>query len=43
MTDESEIAPAPTIPETRITPNVSGSLPEAEVERFLGTGKKQEA
>lgn len=34
MTDESEIAPAPTIPENRITPNVSGSLPEAEVERI---------
>ena len=34
MTDESEIAPAPVIPEPRITPNVSGSLPEAEVERM---------
>lgn len=34
MTDESKIAPAPTIPENRITPNVSGSLPEAEVERI---------
>jgi FeS assembly SUF system protein len=34
MTDESEIAPAPTIPENRITPNVSGTLPEAEVERI---------
>jgi len=32
--DESKIAPAPTIPENRITPNVSGSLPEAEVERI---------
>ena len=28
--DESKIAPAPTIPEPRITPNVSGELPEAE-------------
>jgi FeS assembly SUF system protein len=34
MTDESEIAPAPTIPEPRITPNVSGGLPDAEVERI---------
>jgi FeS assembly SUF system protein len=34
MTDEPEIAPAPTIPEPRITPTVSGSLPEAEVERI---------
>lgn len=34
MTDEPEIAPAPTIPENRITPNVSGELPEAEVERI---------
>lgn len=34
MTDESEIAPAPTISEPRITPNVSGGLPEAEVERI---------
>ncbi|MGB3338052.1 MAG: SUF system Fe-S cluster assembly protein [Devosia sp.] len=34
MTDEPEIAPAPTIPENRITPNVSGALPEAEVERI---------
>jgi FeS assembly SUF system protein len=34
MTDESKIAPAPTIPENRITPNVSGALPEAEVERI---------
>lgn len=34
MTDEPEIAPAPTIPEARITPNVSGELPEAEVERI---------
>jgi FeS assembly SUF system protein len=34
MTDEPVIAPAPTIPENRITPNVSGSLPEAEVERI---------
>ena len=34
MTDESEIAPAPTIPENRITPNVSGELPDAEVERI---------
>jgi FeS assembly SUF system protein len=34
MTDEPEIAPAPTIPEPRITPNVSGGLPEAEVERI---------
>ncbi|KQX42785.1 FeS assembly SUF system protein [Devosia sp. Root436] len=32
MTDE--IAPAPTIPENRITPNVSGTMPEAEVERI---------
>ncbi len=32
--DESKIAPAPTIPENRITPNVSGTLPEAEVERI---------
>ncbi|UJW86266.1 SUF system Fe-S cluster assembly protein [Devosia sp. SL43] len=32
--DESKIAPAPTIPENRITPNVSGALPEAEVERI---------
>ncbi|KRA42686.1 FeS assembly SUF system protein [Devosia sp. Root635] len=28
------MAPAPVIPENRITPNVSGSLPEAEVERI---------
>ena len=34
MTDESEIAPAPAIPEPRITPNVSGGLPKAEVERI---------
>lgn len=34
MTDEPEIAPAPTIPEPRITPNVSGGLPEADVERI---------
>jgi FeS assembly SUF system protein len=34
MTDEPEIAPAPAIPENRITPNVSGALPEAEVERI---------
>ncbi|HEV7345119.1 MAG TPA: SUF system Fe-S cluster assembly protein [Devosia sp.] len=34
MTEEPEIAPAPTIPENRITPNVSGTLPEAEVERI---------
>jgi len=34
MTDETEIAPAPTIPEPRITPSVSGGLPEAEVERI---------
>ena len=34
MTDEPEIAPAPTIPENRITPNVSGELPDAEVERI---------
>ena len=34
MTDETEIAPAPTIPENRITPSVSGTLPEAEVERI---------
>ena len=34
MTDEPEIAPAPTIPEARITPNVSAALPEAEVERI---------
>jgi FeS assembly SUF system protein len=32
--DESKIAPAPAIPEPRITPNVGGSLPEAEVERI---------
>jgi FeS assembly SUF system protein len=34
MTDEPEIAPAPTIPEPRITPSVGGGLPEAEVERI---------
>ncbi len=34
MSDETEIAPAPAIPENRITPNVSGALPEAEVERI---------
>jgi FeS assembly SUF system protein len=34
MTDEPEIAPAPTIPENRITPTVSGTLPESEVERI---------
>jgi len=34
MTDEPVIAPAPTIPEPRITPNVSGGLPDAEVERI---------
>ena len=32
--DESKIAPAPVIPEPRIVPNVSGGLPEAEVERI---------
>jgi FeS assembly SUF system protein len=32
--DESKIAPAPTIPENRITPSVGGGLPEAEVERI---------
>lgn len=32
--DESKIAPAPAIPEPRITPSVAGSLPEAEVERI---------
>ena len=34
MSEETEIAPAPAIPENRITPNVSGALPEAEVERI---------
>ena len=34
MTDEPEIAPAPTIPENRITTNVTGDLPESEVERI---------
>ena len=34
MSDETEIAPAPVIPENRITPNVSGAVPEAEVERI---------
>ena len=34
MSDETEIAPAPVIPESRITPNVSAALPEAEVERI---------
>ena len=34
MSDEPEIAPAPVVPENRITPNVSGALPEAEVERI---------
>jgi FeS assembly SUF system protein len=34
MTDEPQIAPAPTIPEPRITPSVGGGLPEAEVERI---------
>jgi FeS assembly SUF system protein len=34
MTDEPEIAPAPTIPEPRITPSHTGTLPEAEVERI---------
>jgi FeS assembly SUF system protein len=34
MTDESQIAPAPTIPENRITPSVSGGLPDDEVERI---------
>ena len=34
MSDETEIARAPVIPENRITPNVSGTLPEAEVERI---------
>ena len=33
--DESKIAPAPALPEPpRITPNHSGSLPEADVERI---------
>ncbi len=32
--DESKIAPAPALPEPRITPNVGGGLPEAEVERI---------
>lgn len=32
--DESKIAPAPALPEPRITPSVAGSLPEAEVERI---------
>ena len=34
MSDEPEIAPAPAIPEPRITPNVGGGIPEAEVERI---------
>ena len=34
MTDEPVIAPAPTIPENRITPTVGGGLPESEVERI---------
>ena len=34
MTDEPEIAPAPTIPENRITPNVTGDVPSTEVERI---------
>ena len=34
MTDEPVIAPAPTIPENRITANVTGDLPESEVERI---------
>jgi FeS assembly SUF system protein len=32
--DESKIAAAPALPEPRITPNVGGGLPEAEVERI---------
>ena len=34
MSDETEIAPAPAIPEPRITTNVGGGIPEAEVERI---------
>ena len=34
MTDEAEIAPAPTIPEPRLTPSVGGGLPQDEVERI---------
>ena len=34
MNDKPQIAPAPTIPEPRITPNVGGDLPEGEVERI---------
>ena len=34
MTDEPEIAPAPALPEARITPNVGQGIPEAEVERI---------
>jgi len=34
MTDEPEIAPAPSLPENRITPSVGGGIPEAEVERI---------
>ena len=34
MNDKPQIAPAPTIPEPRITPNVGGGLPEGEVERI---------
>ena len=34
MTDEPEIAPAPSLPEQRITPTVGSGLPEADVERI---------
>jgi FeS assembly SUF system protein len=34
MSDEPEIAPAPTLPEPRITPNVGAAIPEGEVERI---------
>ena len=34
MTEEPEIAPAPALPEPRITPNVGEAIPPGEVERI---------
>jgi FeS assembly SUF system protein len=34
MTDESEIAPAPALPEPRLVPTHSAALPDADVERI---------
>jgi len=34
MTDEPEIAPAPALPDPRITPSVGAGIPEGDVERI---------